>query len=216
MQERKHILITGTGRAGTTFLVELFTNLGFDTGFNADSLIDKKDSLGRAGLEHDLRLDDSPYVVKDPWFCDYASEILSRSDIFLEHIFIPIRDLTAAAESRRFVTRSGNKQISFLDKFKSLLGKKTTFAGGLWHTNSLNNGSQEEILLAQLYKLMVAVSSTQCPVTLIKYPRSTKDALYLYEKLKPVLKEKTLEEFTSVYLETVKPDLVHTFSKNDK
>jgi hypothetical protein len=31
---KRHILISGTGRAGTTFLVQLFTALGFDTGFD--------------------------------------------------------------------------------------------------------------------------------------------------------------------------------------
>ena len=30
----KKILITGTGRSGTTFLIKLFTFLGFDTGFD--------------------------------------------------------------------------------------------------------------------------------------------------------------------------------------
>jgi hypothetical protein len=32
MNAKSHILISGTGRAGTTFLVELPTELGFDTG----------------------------------------------------------------------------------------------------------------------------------------------------------------------------------------
>ena len=35
---RHHVIITGTGRAGTTFLMELLTNLGLDTGFNSGNL----------------------------------------------------------------------------------------------------------------------------------------------------------------------------------
>jgi hypothetical protein len=30
---RKHLIISGTGRSGTTFLVQLYTALGLDTGF---------------------------------------------------------------------------------------------------------------------------------------------------------------------------------------
>ena len=35
---RKHVVITGTGRAGTTFLIEVLTILGLDTGFNIEEL----------------------------------------------------------------------------------------------------------------------------------------------------------------------------------
>ena len=31
------ILITGTGRCGTTFLIKLFSFLDFDTGYNRDN-----------------------------------------------------------------------------------------------------------------------------------------------------------------------------------
>lgn len=41
----------------------------------------------------------APYVVKSPWLCDYADEVLKRDDIEIEHVFIPMRDLHAAAQS---------------------------------------------------------------------------------------------------------------------
>ena len=34
------IVITGTGRSGTTLLVQILTDLGFDTGFSSDAPID--------------------------------------------------------------------------------------------------------------------------------------------------------------------------------
>ena len=49
---RHHIIISGTGRAGTTFLVQLLTELGLDTGFPKGQKIDQNSS---AGLELDLR-----------------------------------------------------------------------------------------------------------------------------------------------------------------
>ena len=53
----------------------------------------------RAGLEQDVRNGNAPYIIKSPWFCDYAEEVLKRDDIQIEHIFVPMRDLHAAAES---------------------------------------------------------------------------------------------------------------------
>ena len=55
MSCRKHVVITGTGRAGTTFLVELLTALGMDTGYDVDDLPTRKSTVARAGLEHEDR-----------------------------------------------------------------------------------------------------------------------------------------------------------------
>src|SRR6516164_482379 len=35
---RHHTIISGTGRAGTTFLVKLLTNLGLDTGYQKNQM----------------------------------------------------------------------------------------------------------------------------------------------------------------------------------
>ncbi|MBT8200690.1 MAG: hypothetical protein KJO36_09250, partial [Acidimicrobiia bacterium] len=50
-----------------------------------------------------MRNADAPYITKSPWFCDYAAEVLARPDIAIDRVFIPVRDLEAAAESRRYV-----------------------------------------------------------------------------------------------------------------
>lgn len=214
MSPRRHVMITGTGRAGTTFLVELLTHLGLDTGFSADSVEQKKHRLGRAGLEHDIRKDDSPYIVKSPWFCDYAEEVISRDDILIEHIFVPIRDLHAAAESRRHVSETGLSNRTFLARLKSLI-KPKQFAGGVVHVNSSDSVKQEDVLLKQLYKLMLAISDAEIPVTLIRYPRLTKDSSYLFGKLKPVLQEIEFQSFQDTFNKVVRPDLVNSFSEAD-
>ncbi len=115
MSTRNHVIITGTGRSGTTFLIELFTHLGLETGFSAEDIEfeSKKFKKSRAGLEHDIRHIDCPYIVKHPKFCHYAEEVLCRDDIIIEHVFIPIRDLYSAAESRRYV-RGCPKNIKIL------------------------------------------------------------------------------------------------------
>lgn len=196
MSTRNHILITGTGRAGTTLLVELLTHLDFDTGFSVDS-IHKINPNARAGLEQDIRMPNCPYVVKSPWFCDIAQEVIFRNDILIEHIFIPVRDLHAAAESRRFVSKTG------------------ALKGGLWHTKSSDPTIQENILLKQLYKLILAVSGTEIPITVMHYPKLTKDAHYLFEKLSPIIKSITFDRFYETFNAVADPKLVHSFNEND-
>jgi hypothetical protein len=215
MSVRNHIVITGTGRTGTTFLVELLTHLGLDTGFNADDIVVNKHKDARAGLEYDIRKEPCPFIVKNPWFCDYASEVIAREDIVINHIFIPIRDLHAAAESRRHVTQTGISNLPLAKRLKHMIRPKG-IPGGLWHTQSSEPEKQETILLQHLYKLLLAVSSTTIPVTFMHYPRIVKDSSYLFKKLAPILPHVSFESFAETFHKTVRPDLVHTFNPNDR
>src|SRR5688572_28074547 len=97
---RHHIIISGTGRAGTTFLLQLLTELGLDTGFPKGQVLDTN---SRAGMELDIRDSHAPYVIKSPWLCDYLDDVLQGGEIIVYHAIIPVRDLYAAAQSRRHV-----------------------------------------------------------------------------------------------------------------
>ena len=184
---RNHIVITGTGRAGTTFLVELLTHLNFDTGFTPEDIPKWKDKRCNAGLEHNLRRDDAPYIVKDPTFCEYVDEILANPGIEIDCVYVPIRKLEDAAESRR---RNH---------------KKGYLAGGLWGTK--NPEEQERILMEKLYNLLFCLSSSDIPVVLLQYPLMIKDRKYLEDKLFDVLysRKKVImpDEFARALLKAV-------------
>jgi hypothetical protein len=206
---RSHVVITGTGRAGTSFLVQLLTYLGLDTGFSPQRMA--LHSSSRAGLESDIRLEDSPYIVKSPWFSIHAEEVIqNRKDIIIDHVYIPIRDLHAAAESRRYVTKVTKAK---LDPAESDKVDSSAIPGGLWLTRE--ESQQEVVLMNQLYKLVLALSDSTIPVTLLRYPRIVKDSGYLYAKLKPILKEITFAQFESVFNKTVIPSFIHSFNEND-
>jgi len=211
---KRHVVITGTGRTGTTFLVEVLTQLGLDTGFSKKEINSKKSKRARAGLEKDINDKDCPYIFKSPWFCDYAEDIIKHQDIIIEHVFIPMRNLHAAAQSRRYVQKGSGTNRSLIERIKNRI-KPNGVPGGLWHTGSPKSGKQEEILLKQLYKLLIALSDSTIPVTLMHYPRITNDCDYLFEKLKPVLKDITYESFCIAFKETVQPKLVHSFNEKD-
>lgn len=214
MAARRHVVITGTGRTGTTFLVELLTALGMDTGFSSEALRRGKDAVARAGLERDIREEACPYVVKSPWFCDHAEQVLARDDIALDHVLVPIRDLHAAAESRRHVVRTSVSKLPWHKRLRHAV-RPRKFVGGLWHTSSSTLGGQEDILLRQIYRLMLAVANADMPVTFIRYPRLVKDGNYLYGKLRPILPGVSREAFAAAFERTARPDLVNRFGAGD-
>lgn len=209
---RRHVVISGTGRAGTTFLVALLTNLGFDTGFSEKEIERLKSETARAGLEHDIREEGSPYIIKSPWFCDYAGDVLARKDIVIEHVFIPVRDLDAAAESRKFVHRNTILKEKLWRRIKRKFFS-TNVKGGLWHTNDYDK--QKEVLLCQVYKLLMVLSNTNIPITIMNFPRIVKDSKYLYTKLSSILLDIDYEKFILSFKETVRIDLIHSFNEND-
>lgn len=184
---RHHIIISGTGRAGTTFLVQLLTALGMDTGF--DDITSGVMENCNAGMETDIRAADAPYLIKSPWLCDYLSEV---KDVVIDHAIVPIRDLYSAAESRRDVTRR--------NPFPNA-------PGGLWHTKQPEE--QEAVLSIQLYKLLSVIAERDIPMTLLHFPRLVHDPAYLLEKLSFL--NIPPGDFERAFLEVARPELIHQF-----
>ena len=102
MQEARnnHIIIAGTGRTGTTFLVQYLTELGLDTHV-ARHGIEQLEANANAGLEDmPLLAEALPYVIKAPWIGEYIDEILAAPDIRIDAAILPMRDIVEAAASR--------------------------------------------------------------------------------------------------------------------
>lgn len=199
---RHHIIISGTGRAGTTFLVLLLTELGLDTGF-ADGQSYVLPNCN-AGMELDIRQPNAPYIVKSPWLCDYLDETLQAGDIVVDFAIIPMRDLYSAAQSRRDVT---NRSIS------SLNVEPDDVPGGLWHTKEPEN--QENILAIQLYKLIYSLAKYDVPLTLLSFPRLVNDPEYLYRKIEFVLGGIDYDTFFKTFQIISQPKLVHDFTRRE-
>ena len=188
------------------------THLGLNTGFRVEELDTRKHKLSRAGLEFDIESENCPFIFKSPRFCDYAEEVISRNDIIIEHVIVPMRDLNAAAESRRHVVRTGVSELSFFNQLKHLV-RPRIFRGGLWHTSKPKD--QEDVLSIQIYKLILALSNTSIPITFMRYPRIVKDRMYLYEKLKPAIGNMDYDLFCEAFDKSARPALVHSFNEND-
>jgi hypothetical protein len=91
------VIITGTGRAGTTFLMQLLTALGLETGFR--DIHEGVYESCNAGMERDLIDSSAPYIVKNPSLCDDLAQILQTGEYVIDRAFIPVRSLEAATQT---------------------------------------------------------------------------------------------------------------------
>jgi len=197
---RHHVIISGTGRAGTSFLVQLLTLLGLETGYQPGAM--ELPPVERAGLERDIRVAQVPYIVKNPWLCEYIDEVLLNPLIQIDHVIVPVRDFAAAAMSRAYVQEiaTGSRDGETVD-------------GGLWGTNKA--AEQETILRQRFTCLVEALARHDVPTTLLWYPRLAEDAVYLYDKLSFLLGSRDFASFLEVFERVRRPELVHHFTPTD-
>jgi hypothetical protein len=104
------VIIAGTGRTGTTFLMRLLTALGLDTGWPSETAWMPRPpgvEPGRTSgfelgiLEHPIYQYLSPVIMKGPvWSTALRTSLSLGFMVKPQHILIPFRDLQSAAESR--------------------------------------------------------------------------------------------------------------------
>jgi hypothetical protein len=192
-QERVHkVIISGTGRCGTTFLVQLMTELGLDTGITTRNRARKYYEHCNAGLEHDILDPSTPYLIKNPALCDTLAAALATGRFQIDHAYIPIRELGAAAASRADVG-----------------GADGAVAGGLWGTSE--PAAQRAVLAEMFHGLMHTLAENDIPHTLILFPRMVADPDYTFGKLSYLLKGIARDRFLEAFARTSRPDLVHSF-----
>jgi hypothetical protein len=183
------IVITGTGRAGTTLLVQVLTDLGLDTGFTPDTPVD---AGVNAGLETGIEAPDAPRVVKNPNLSRRLGELLDAGRVAIEHVIIPVRDLDVAAASRVRNTAYGADLHTF---------------GGLFGTARATH--QREALALVFYELMFTVARHDLPHTLLLFPRFAQDWQYTYDKLGFLAPDVPAARWEEVLAARSSPELIH-------
>ncbi len=195
--EDGHILIGGTGRAGTTVLVQYFTQLGFDTGYTAEEARSRVNPISRGGLEHSLGRGNLAYVSKSPWYANNLGDWLDRGEISVRWMIVPIRELFAAAESRREMSRRAEEAGA----------DPHSQPGGLSFGAKKNPKAQEQKLGVQIYKELHTLARHGVPTLLLPFPEFARDHDVLFDRLRPLLEEHgvTPEESRAAYDEVVDP-----------
>ncbi len=202
------MFISGTGRAGTSFLMQLLTDLGLDTGYSKDAarnpseIPDGENSRqyfksARAGFERDPFDDTNPMFVKSPWLCDHLDALLDAG-IKVGHLIVPLRDIADAAASRRFVQASDPDRVS-----------ENLVPGGLWGTEKYSD--QEAVLAIKLGRLLESAVRNEVPTTLIAFPRFAQDADYTFRTLRFLFPLMPRRKFLHSFSSCSNPNLIHDF-----
>ena len=183
------VLITGTGRAGTTLLVQVLTDLGLDTGVDPDAAIDPR---AAAGLELPATGAGSPRIVKNPRLSRTLGRLLDEGRIRVEHVIVPIRDLEVATASRVRLTRYGSNLRTW---------------GGLTGTTYATH--QRSALARAEYELLYTIARYELPHTFLAFPRFAHDAEYLSRSLGFLDPSLTTEQWQRALAGRVRPELIH-------
>jgi len=152
---KTRIIIAGTGRSGTSFLMQLLTNCGVRTGFKKNTGLTP---FNNAGMELPIDHPSTPLVVKSPEFSFNIPKLLEMYDIPI--VFCPIRDPVHSAKSRVKVGRTN---------------------GGLWNADNMTQ--QLSVHSMAVYQLVYDCNRFDIPLQFIDFKKMMTDKNYLYSKL---------------------------------
>lgn len=181
--ERGKTIITGSGRCGTTFLIQLLTRLDFNTGFTPYEEPYIPDL--RAGSEWEGNAEDIanfPEIIKGPIWAFYLKRLLEQRLIEIRHIILPIRDLDLATKSRLDV-------------------------GLKWHIPpdagliALEEMQQNLIMAAAVGRVVESCMLYSIPCTTMLFPLLVENESYCYRQLSEVFnidKDKFHNEFNEL------------------
>ena len=203
----RHSIITGTGRSGTTALVQLFTFLGFDTGYTEETCMNI-DEVAKAGLEYELEEEYTPYLIKSPWFMfdvDESIEHCIQHNIKIDCVIVPIRNLRDAAESRK---RIYNYHLELgMDSHEAArqLGSLLPPYDGVL---------QEAKLASQMYRFFKMMAEYEVPLYCLSFPKLVYDWEHCYNSLQPLLVKHgvTQLDVKRAHAKVMKPEYINTFS----
>jgi len=163
------ILITGTGRCGSSFLVHLLSALGQDTGYTEQQCKDELSNECRGGCEHTI---DKPFrILKNPEFSVNIESIIRDNKI--DHVIIPIREILKTALSRE---KNNDNHGGY---------------GGFHPEHITTLRAQMDYNTMVVYSLIEQLTKHNIPFTTIHFPRMVEDSKYLRDKLLEVFKSAT-------------------------
>ncbi|MDI3380721.1 hypothetical protein ACFPPF_08175 [Xenophilus aerolatus] len=188
---RHHLLIGGTGRAGTSFLVQYLAACGLDTHLARGR--PEYDEEANAGLEDvPLGAADAPYVVKSPWLYEFAGRLLADPQVAVDAVIVPMRDLVDAVTSRIVNEMRARRALATLPEDCQHWASWGVVPGGVVY--SLNPVDQARLLALGFHQLLCTLVQHRVPVVLLDFPRFIDDADYLHTALAPVLGARVTRE----------------------
>ena len=187
-QRPHHLLIAGTGRAGTSFLVRYLDALGLDTHLSRESNALWSEAAN-AGLEDLLLIQEPnnlPYVVKSPWIGEFIDQILREEKFTIDAVLIPVRDLEDAASSRVVLELQNIYQTAnWMLSMDQTWDEWAVTPGGVLY--SLDLVDQERLLAVKFARLVQSLVRANVKLVLLDFPRIVQDPVYLFSKISNLL-----------------------------
>ena len=200
----RHLLISGTGRSGTSFLTRYLGACGYDIGSG------DYHERARAGLEYSVFGGvgpDAPYVLKDPWLGFFCSRI-DLSELQVDGLILPVRALQDAAQSRLLQERAAIAETDW--RFRPTSDVMASTPGGAIY--SLASLDQQRVLAVGFHNLVHWATVAGIPMTFVDFPRCVRDADYLIARLQPWLNGRVSpEQALAAFHEIAEPGLVRVF-----
>ena len=196
--DNERLIITGSGRSGTSFLVKLLTELDYPTGFkkegddytrtrgDKDDGYEFSDSI-RAGMEYPVDIEGTvgelkeqaqifPQILKSPHYSVVLKFLLQHEIMNVGHILMPVRDLEEVAASRQ---QEGLQWI-FPDSVEGLTLRA--------HGNAIAVGRTVE-----------ACMLFDVPLSLMHFPHLITNKDYCFEGLQNILGDIHEERFSDTF-----------------
>ncbi len=156
------VVIAGAGRAGTSLLLQVLTEVGLDTGFDPGVPIEQQDDRPRPAPESPR----APRIVADPSLPYRLGTLLDVRSFHVEHVIVPIRQMDVAAASRLRASAYG---LALRRTDSPLRPSSAT--------------TQRAALARTLYELMYTIARFDLPHTFLVFPRFARDWEYLADRL---------------------------------
>ncbi len=186
------VLITGSGKCGTTFFIDLLTELGLDTGYTPGDI--------RAGewdvMFPNAQAESQPYIIKSPFFCTEGriAEMIERWDWNVERVYVLLRDYNFVANNmwKRYRDKHGWPEITDQEykrkdeKWLHYKNKAARFVG----------------------YMMFQLVSLDIPYTILMFPRIIEDPEYLWSNCE-LLQSLDYETFKLGFDKVADLDRVH-------
>jgi hypothetical protein len=207
--KRRHLLISGTGRSGTSFLVRYLTGLGLDTTLARQGEGAAWDPNANAGLE-ELPVADAanwPYVVKTPWLHALIDQLLADPVIAIDAVIVPMRPLAEVAASRVILElRALHAAHPWLASNERPWAEGWATAGGC--LMPLEPLDQARLLAVGFFQLVERLVRAEIPVVFLAFPRLAADPDYLFARLAALLPGIATDRAREVHARLADPALV--------
>ena len=192
---RHHLLIAGTGRAGTSFLVRLLHELGLDTHLGRRGGEAFWDENANAGYEDHVlwKTGDLPYVAKFPWLFESIDAVLADPEVVIDGVIVPVRDLDDAAASRVVLELRNRHATSPEMRSEPRVWEHwAATPGGVIY--SLNPLDEARLLAVGFHRLIQHLVAAEIPVHMLAFPRMIKDPDHLLRQLRGCIPKNVSDE----------------------